>query len=1035
MHPFAALSRRLLVLAAAAATATVLAGGVARAAFLKDVPQPLTQPDGTVVQLLATGDEYYNRLHDANGYTVVRDPDPGVLVYAVKSGGRREPSGFVVGRDDPAAAGLRPGLKPDPWTLPSPEAAYPIPGRARAARALSAVPAPAFTAINNVVIFISFSDEATPGFKTIDTYRSLFNTSSTSMKQYFLEASYGQLTVGSTFYPPASGATVVPYKDAHARAYYKPYDEVRNPGGYTDGNRMDREWTLLQAAVGAVAQKVPSSLDLDTNDDGFVDSVVFVVSGTASNADWSNLLWPHSAGMDTDNYPAVINGKLVADYDLQLDGNVHGSGVLCHEMTHTLGAPDLYRYSTCSDESDLDPVGPWDLMATDANPPQHTTAYLKWRYLGFLSAIPWITPPASVTLSPLTSAAGSYGRIASPNAAGEYFVVEYRRATGAFEGSLPASGLLVYRIDTAADGQGNACGPPDEVYVYRPNGTATSDGILNWAVLDGGAVPPRTAINDSTNPASLLSAGYPGGLSIHDVGPAGSTISFVVDAVAPCSKPGPFALASPANGANLPAGGNATLAWNAAAGADSYDVHFGSGVNPPLLGNQTATSVDVSVTAGQTYFWYVVARNECSQSFAPSSGSWAFTVGATEPGITILSDDFENGLSQWSLEYTSNAVDTTWGTVGCRTSSGSGAAWCAAGGSANQPPCTQYVANQGTFMVAGPFSLEDAVDGTWDFDLWTDIDDGGDPANPSDLVYWVWSLDGQWFDGSWASGSTGGWRHVTVDMRDMQTESGTPVLGQKRVWFAFVFVSGSSPHGEGAYVDNVRIRKLVGGQPNFQHWIPAVIHKDVASKGAYWRSDVAVLNRSSAAGSLTVSVLAPSGAKTTTVPIAGSAQVLLRDVAGQLGVTADSGALEVVSDVDVFVSGRTYNQVDATHTYGQGYDGQAPAELLSEGGTAWLPGLVENALYRTNVGVTNTGTGTASVTVTLYDAAGNQVGASLTRTYAAGEFYQYQQPYLAAGAIESGYASVAVNSGSGVVAYASVIDQQTNDPTTIGMKR
>jgi hypothetical protein len=38
------------------------------------------------------------------------------------------------------------------------------------------------------------------------------------------------------------------------------------------------------------------------------------------------------------------------------------------------------------------------------------------------------------------------------------------------------------------------------------------------------------------------------------------------------------------------------------------------------------------------------------------------------------------------------------------------------------------------------------------------------------------------------------------------------------------------------------------------------------------------------------------------------------------------------------------------------------------------------------------------------------------------------------GGIDSGYAVVTVNTESGVVAYASVIDQNTGDPTTINMK-
>ena len=44
------------------------------AAFLKNVPQKLTQPDGTVINIFATGDEYYSWLHDNNNFTIVLNP-------------------------------------------------------------------------------------------------------------------------------------------------------------------------------------------------------------------------------------------------------------------------------------------------------------------------------------------------------------------------------------------------------------------------------------------------------------------------------------------------------------------------------------------------------------------------------------------------------------------------------------------------------------------------------------------------------------------------------------------------------------------------------------------------------------------------------------------------------------------------------------------------------------------------------------------------------------------------------------------------
>ena len=241
-------------------------------------------------------------------------------------------------------------------------------------------------------------------------------------------------------------------------------------------------------------------------------------------------------------------------------------------------------------------------------------------------------------------------------------------------------------------------------------------------------------------------------------------------------------------------------------------------------------------------------------------------------------------------------------------------------------------------------------------------------------------------------------------------------------------------HGAADFKANFDDMFLVAGTIQRQRWIPAVIHKDVPSKNAKWRSDVAILNRSDASANLTITMHATAGSLSKTYSTAANSQILIPDVAGWLGAVTDSGPLEVVSDQGFFLSARTYNQVDSTHTYGQDYEGLAPSEAVAAGESAWLPQLTENSFYRTNVGIANTGPASANVTLTLYDAAGTQVWQD-SRDYAAGGFYQYQQPYLAFGGTPSGYAKVTVNSGSGVVAYASVVDAATGDPTTITMKR
>jgi len=102
--------------------------------------------------------------------------------------------------------------------------------------------------------------------------------------------------------------------------------------------------------------------------------------------------------------------------------------------------------------------------------------------------------------------------------------VEYRKKEGLYEVNTPGSddGMLVYRINGNING--NANGPPDEVYVYRPGGTTTDNGNLTQAIFS--AETGRTEFNDSTDPSSFLYGGSPSGLNIQDIGPAGDIIEF-----------------------------------------------------------------------------------------------------------------------------------------------------------------------------------------------------------------------------------------------------------------------------------------------------------------------------------------------------------------------------------------------------------------------------------------------------------------------------------------------------------------------------
>lgn len=478
------------------------------AAFLRNKPTTITQPDGTTIECFTSGDEFNHWLHDKDNYTIIKSPVTGYYTYAEKDGEDIKAGSLIVGRDDTMRYKLVPETNISKQLYKAKREEISNPEAVRSS--------PTTGTFNNLVIFIRFSDED-EFTENIATYEGWFNTNIASMKNYFMETSYNQLTVNTYMYPPPSGGIVTSFQDSHPRGYYQPYDTTNTDGYTSAAEKLERCQSMNARAINHIASFVPPGLDIDANDDGDVDNVVFLYRGVHDD----NYFWPHMGYLSA--VTVYINGKRAYTANIQIEDFQYseGSSVLCHEFFHSLGAPDLYHYA---DDSTYSPAHKWDLMNTNTNPPQHMNAYMKWKYGHWISTIPTITLDQSYTLNPATFSSGIAYRINSPYSSTEFYIVEYRRKTGVFEISIPGSGILVWRVNTAC-GEGNASGPPDEMYVYRPNGTLTENGSPDNAFfsIESG----RYSIDASTNPDPFLSDGSPGGLVLNNIGSAGSTISFV----------------------------------------------------------------------------------------------------------------------------------------------------------------------------------------------------------------------------------------------------------------------------------------------------------------------------------------------------------------------------------------------------------------------------------------------------------------------------------------------------------------------------
>ena len=217
-------------------------------------------------------------------------------------------------------------------------------------------------------------------------------------------------------------------------------------------------------------------------------------------------------------------------------------------------------------------------------------------------------------------------------------------------------------------------------------------------------------------------------------------------------------------------------------------------------------------------------------------------------------------------------------------------------------------------------------------------------------------------------------------------------------------------------------------------WVAAATHAPGAA-GALWRTDVSVMNPCNTPVTVDLHLHRSEGVASRTVTIDPGSQHLLPDVVASLISSDATGSLEVSPSAPVMVFSRTYN-LSPTGTFGQSLDGIASSAGIGTGAPAYLLQLFESPAYRTNIGVLNMGSSAAGVDIHLMTAAGSEAGV-FHLDVPAGLLVQDSRPFLqrfGLSDITGGFARIEVTSGSGVWAFASVIDNSTGDPTTVVMK-
>lgn len=227
---------------------------------------------------------------------------------------------------------------------------------------------------------------------------------------------------------------------------------------------------------------------------------------------------------------------------------------------------------------------------------------------------------------------------------------------------------------------------------------------------------------------------------------------------------------------------------------------------------------------------------------------------------------------------------------------------------------------------------------------------------------------------------------------------------------------------------------IVSAEPRFRSVLP-VAAQTAGVGSTYWRTELSIFNAGPRGVTVDLRFLPGAGGagQSRRISLNRDATVTWENALRDLfGVSAGSGALLIESvdyagTPDLRVSSRTFTD-GTTGTYGQ----FVPDQLSSdEAATLYLSGIDSNATFRTNLGLANASDRGNEVVVTLYESTGALVGETRINL-APGSFQQTALttlfPAAAGRNLSSMSARLRASSGSGWYAYASVVDNRSQDP-------
>ncbi|URZ09179.1 M6 family metalloprotease domain-containing protein [Clostridium felsineum] len=524
-----------------AVTYSVLSTGVL-AAPVHNQKHELRQPDGNKVQVLVTGDEYYEQIESLDGYTLCRDKN-GWICYAKLNADKTDyVSTGAVYKNNNTLGDMKIAVKPDNSGIKgklqkhlkitkaameskankvreklhgmeySPKAATENKSSINALLE-SKIKASNLTNVNGLAVLVDFSDQQSAISKAdINNFFNGVNYTgygnNGSIRDFYYDVSGGKLTYTNN--------VIGFYRAKHPKSYYDDINEAT--GSYAKSDELANEVFDWLKASGIDMSKIT------TDSNGYAKAVNILYAGTA-DAGWAKGLWPHQSwyeGQDS------INGVKIQKYEMSDIGNDLSIYTICHESGHMIyGYPDLYDY-----DGDSEGTGGYSLMsgADDEKNPIPPDPYCRNVMSGWNTPISMNTYPSGTKFDAQTNGTGNqYCYKWSGSNPKEYYLIENIQKTGRYA-SAPDAGLAVWHVDENGDNSKNAMTAANHYLVSLEQADGRFDLEKN---VNGGDSEDlfragyRDSFGDTTLPNSKWWNGSASGLNISGISSLGNDMTFV----------------------------------------------------------------------------------------------------------------------------------------------------------------------------------------------------------------------------------------------------------------------------------------------------------------------------------------------------------------------------------------------------------------------------------------------------------------------------------------------------------------------------